>query len=182
MDPFASRGHFNIFIWSQDHACMKCPATSQLTAVTSAFLSDRNLHGDTGPKSGYKGTWNETFFKQPETKWKHLLMRFVLDQRPPAIGLQAQRCKHLDIKSRCLVAIQCAFHSQEHTIKSPWSGHPHFSGEMQLPGWRIAFTAVSCCLLGPGLEFHRYQEFSLVKSNLLKWKIQHLGRLETPWN
>lgn len=87
-------------------------------------LSDRNLHGDTGPKSGYKRTWNETFFKQPETKWKHLLMRFLLDQRPPAIGLKAQRCKHLDIKSRCLVVIQCAriFHTQELLSSLPGVG------------------------------------------------------------
>ena len=37
MDQSASRGQFNLFLWSQDHACMKSSATSLLTAVTSAF-------------------------------------------------------------------------------------------------------------------------------------------------
>lgn len=119
MDPFASRGQFNLFIWSQDHACMK----SSDVSILRVLLSDRNLHADiTGPKSGYKRTWNETFFKQPETKWKHLFMRFLLDQRPSAIGLQAQRCKHLDIKARCWVVIQCAFHTQELLSSLPGVG------------------------------------------------------------
>ena len=88
------------------------------------FIS-RNLHGDTGPKSGYKRTWNETFFKQPETiNVNTFWCGFFLDQRPSAIGLQAQRCKHLDIKSRCLVVIGRAriFHTQELLSSLPGVG------------------------------------------------------------
>lgn len=147
-DQSASRGEFNR---SQDHACMKSCDVS----ILRVLLSDRNLHGDTGPKSGYKRTWNETFFKKAWNEMKTPFDAFFIGPKTLSNRTTGSKMQTLGYQISMLgrYPTRSDLPYSGTTIKSPWSGHPHFSGEMQLPGWRIAFTAVSCRNLGQGLGF-----------------------------